>query len=78
LDAPDELSGFSLSLKFLFNPGFTSDTGCRIYFEQADSLQAVKKRVNEKSSETLTSEIAKLETQRLNTLVQQLGFFNKV
>jgi hypothetical protein len=77
-DAPEALSGFNVSLRFLYDAGFSSNSGCRVYLEQADSLEAVKKRVNEKSSETLAADVAKQETQRLNELIRQLGFFNKV
>ena len=78
LDAPDELAGFSLSLRYIYDAGFSSNSGCRVFLEQAESLEAIRKKVNEKSSETLAADVAKQETMRVNEIIRQLGFFNKV
>jgi hypothetical protein len=78
LDSPCDLAGFNVNLKYVFNAGFSNDSGCRVFLEKADSLDAIRRRIQEKSSETLAAEIARQETTRLNELIKDLGFFNTV
>lgn len=60
-NVPEELGGFCLTLKYLFNAGFTADSGTRVFWERCDSTAAVEKRFHEKSSETLLMDVVSLE-----------------
>ena len=78
LDTPEALSGFTITLKFLYSAGFSGDTGTRIFWEKCESTAAVEKRIHEKSSETLVMDIVAQEMTRVNCFIEKLGFLNPV
>jgi hypothetical protein len=78
LETPEPLSGFTLTLKYVYNAGYSADSGTRVFFESCDSNAAVKKRIQEKSSETLVMGIVGQELTRIDNFINSLGFLNTV
>jgi hypothetical protein len=78
LDAPQELRGFALHVRYLFSPGFTAETGVRIRLETASSFNEIERKIQEKTSESSVVQIVNLELKRLTNFVDSLGLSSKV
>ena len=78
LDAPSVLAGFSLVVKHVYNAGYSGDSGTRICLELGDSTESIRRRIQEKSSETMVLDIVAQEMGRVNNFCKKLGFLNTV
>ena len=74
LDIPEVLEGFTLSVKYVFNAGFSGDSGTRIFWERSDSQAAVRRKIQEKSSETIVMDVVAQELSRVDNFCTKLGF----
>jgi hypothetical protein len=77
-DAPSQLAGFVLNVRYVYVPRFSQQSGCRIVLEGLDSLAEVKRLVFKRSSETLNEAIVNSEIARLENFKRELGFAHKV
>ncbi len=63
------LRGFALNVKYLFSPGFTAETGERIFLDTANSYRDIEKRIQSKTSEVTVVQIVNQELSRVSNMV---------
>ena len=77
LDAPREISEFALHLRHHWSPGFSAQTGVRVYLETAGSFAEIRKMLQEKTSEATIVQVDNQGLERMDNLAAQLGFIGK-
>jgi hypothetical protein len=79
VDGPPELGAFTVTLKFSYTPGYSSDTGCRLFYLDHRNKTELKKHVQNATSECTASEIVRKEYERLETFNDvHYGYLQKV
>jgi hypothetical protein len=69
-DAPFELGSFTVTIKFVYSPGYTGDTGCRFVFVTHRNKAELKRHLQNNTSESRSSEIVRQEYERLKNFNQ--------
>jgi len=68
-----------MTIKFVFTPGYTGDTGCRIFYVQQRNKAELEKHLQSQTSETRSSEIIRQEYERVKNFTEvNFGSINKV
>ena len=64
-DAPFELGAFTVTIRFVYTPGYTGENGCRLYYVNHRNKAELNRHLQNQTSEGRSSEIVRNEFERL-------------